>query len=391
MLVNVEITHKFMRQQRLIDILHECANNGRDYQASAKKAILGTTVLTDYNNNTYRIDDIDFGQNAQSKFQFKGVEISFVEYYQTKYNIKIQEPQQPLLISNAKARDIRAGKAEYIALIPELCRATGLTDDMRNNFGLMRDLSTHTRLTPRQRVDRLIAFNRRLQNPKSVDQMRQNHFEVDQQMVEFEGRIMRQETIYFGNNSEVCLQNQPQRIRDQAAWTKFIQTNVMHTAKCLMRWMVIVPHTCERSVHEFLAVFRTTGTNLGMEIAPPRLDVLNDDRIDTYVHALDTALRKDPLFIMIIVSNNNADRYSALKKRSLCGELSVPTQIIVERTLKPRKGSLMSIATNVAIQVNCKLGGIPWLVNIPLGVGFDITQNCLQILEFFLCVFSRAY
>lgn len=39
-----------------------------------------------------------------------------------------------MLISKAKARDIRAGQAEIIALVPELCRATGITEEMRTNF-----------------------------------------------------------------------------------------------------------------------------------------------------------------------------------------------------------------------------------------------------------------
>jgi len=39
-----------------------------------------------------------------------------------------------MLISRAKAKDIRGGLAEIIALVPELCRATGINDNMRQNF-----------------------------------------------------------------------------------------------------------------------------------------------------------------------------------------------------------------------------------------------------------------
>lgn len=45
------------------------------------------------------------------------------------------------------------------------------------------------------------------------------------------------------------------------------------------------------------------------------------------------------------------------------------TQTIVQRTITPKGGNvsgLLSIATKVAIQMNCKLGGAPWNVNIPL-------------------------
>lgn len=51
-----------------------------------------------------------------------------------RYNIQIRDPEQPLIVSKAKLRDIRGGQDDHILLVPELCRATGITDDMRNNF-----------------------------------------------------------------------------------------------------------------------------------------------------------------------------------------------------------------------------------------------------------------
>jgi PAZ domain. len=55
-----------------------------------------------------------------------------------------------------------------IYLVPELCRMTGLTDSMRTNFPLMKDLAKYTRLGPSQRVERLQKFNRRLKTDSEV-------------------------------------------------------------------------------------------------------------------------------------------------------------------------------------------------------------------------------
>lgn len=38
-----------------------------------------------------------------------------------------------------------------ICLVPELCQLTGLTDDQKSNFRLMKDVATYTRITPNQR------------------------------------------------------------------------------------------------------------------------------------------------------------------------------------------------------------------------------------------------
>ena len=86
--------------------------------------IIGTVVLTDYNNKTYRIDNVDWDKNPNSTFDYRGEQKSFVEYYQ-RYNITIRDMDQPLLESRPRERDVRAGRQEPVLLIPELCRSTG--------------------------------------------------------------------------------------------------------------------------------------------------------------------------------------------------------------------------------------------------------------------------
>ena len=46
-------------------------------------------------------------------------------------------------------------------------------------------------------------------------------------------------------------------------------------------------------------------------------------------------------------------------------EISVPSQVVVARTLS-KKQMLMSVATKIAIQLNCKLGGEVWHLEIPV-------------------------
>jgi aubergine len=68
-----------------------------------------------------------------------------MEYYQKQYNISIRELNQPLLIS----KNERTGTE--ISLIPELCEMTGLTDQHRANFNLMKDMASILHKTPEQR------------------------------------------------------------------------------------------------------------------------------------------------------------------------------------------------------------------------------------------------
>lgn len=80
-LVCAEITHKVMRSETMYQIMMNCLQEGGDFKGRFQSRALGQTVLTAYNNKTYRIDDVDFNQTPESKFMLKGQEITFYEYY----------------------------------------------------------------------------------------------------------------------------------------------------------------------------------------------------------------------------------------------------------------------------------------------------------------------
>lgn len=89
--------------------------------------MIGIIALTDYNNNTYRIEDVDFDTNPSSTFSLKsGETISYQEYYKKKYKIIITNASQPMLVTRTKPKARNAGQGEFVYLVPELCRATGM-------------------------------------------------------------------------------------------------------------------------------------------------------------------------------------------------------------------------------------------------------------------------
>lgn len=82
-LVCAEITHKVMRTETVYDILRRTSANPARHQEEFRLNILGLIVLTDYNNKTYRINDVDFAQTPRATFSCKGKDVSFIEYYLT--------------------------------------------------------------------------------------------------------------------------------------------------------------------------------------------------------------------------------------------------------------------------------------------------------------------
>ena len=138
-LLNIDVCFKVIRTDNCLSWMNDLRDKAQrarqDGQAAIQEALSGATVVTRYNQKTYRIDRVDFAQSPSTTFDKNGTPTSYQEYYRTRYNENISDMNQPLLIN----KDRRTGNE--VALIPELCQLTGLTDAMRADFRLMKDLA----------------------------------------------------------------------------------------------------------------------------------------------------------------------------------------------------------------------------------------------------------
>lgn len=101
-----------------------------------------------------------------------------------------------MLISKLKPKDIRSGQRDDLALVPELCRMTGITDNMRNNFQLMKALANVTHVGPAPRLEKLQKFNKRMQdNPDIQKELSGWEMKLSPDFVKVPGRVLAPETI----------------------------------------------------------------------------------------------------------------------------------------------------------------------------------------------------
>jgi aubergine-like protein len=371
-----------LRNDTLYDILRKFSSEqrGQDFKGLFEREVLGSIVITRYNNNNYRIDDINWDLTPASTFKDrKGNDKSFVDYYFEKYQIKIRDVNQPLLVSNPRPRDIRGsktGSASPICLVPELCFATGLNDTLKSNFNLMRAMADYTRMDPQRRIERLIDFNKRIQNtPASVKQFDNFQTQLQPDLITLQARELDQENIIFGNDRKFASDSK------NVDWTNPMKTNEMYFNVDMTRWGIIYPRRAAGDTEVFVKLLSEVARGMRYNMAQPKFIEMPDDRLGTYSSHLNDFISKDPKFIMIVVPNNAADRYGAIKKIT-CVSNAIPTQVIVHKTMQPKKGNMggvKSIATKVLIQCNVKLGGCPWMVKIPLKglmtIGFDVNHD----------------
>ena len=240
---------------------------------------------------------------------------------------------------------------------------------MKSDNRQMRLLAGETRIQPRDRIQKLMKFNERLQNEQSAGVLKEFNFQLDKKLAEVTGRRLGPEQILFGGTSEAATQD--------AEWRGAIKNKRPYCAVDLSKWCIIFPAKFRNGVDEFLRVLIRVAQGMQINMKDPKMIEINDERIATYIRSLDDIINRDPRLVMVIVERNNKpDLYAAIKK-TCCVDRAVVSQVVTMTTIN--KPNMMSQVTNIMIQMNVKLGGAPWMVSLQLSglmtIGFDVTHD----------------
>ncbi|XP_077504141.1 piwi-like protein 1 [Amblyomma americanum] len=359
--------HKVLRRDSVYDLMSQIEHVS-NYKDECVKRVAGCFVMTPYNNRTYRVDDIDWDKNPACTFETKEGPKTYADYYRDHYKKHIRDMCQPLLVVRPKDKDLRAGRTQNIYLVPGLCFLTGLTDEMRANVTVMRDLAQHTRVEPSKRWRNLFVFMERINNNEAIrNDMDSWGVRFDDSLVSINARVLQPEKVMQGSNT----------YRYSAATGDFsreTRDRPLHVAVAVESWIVLC-HRCEEAnVTEFVRTLMSVCPPMGVKIRQPLLVLLDDDRPSGFVYALrQLASGGNIELALIVLPNSRKDRYDIIKKEA-CVDLGLHTQVILTRTISNRK-NVRSVATKVAVQLNCKLGGEAWCLEIPLVstmvIGYD--------------------
>ncbi|XP_050528913.1 protein argonaute-3-like [Daktulosphaira vitifoliae] len=369
-----EVSHRVLQTQSILVIMTEIMKSKQeDYKQKIMAALCGSTVITHYNRKTYRIDDIDFSMTPLSTFEKNGVQISYAEYYRIYYKIEIQCLTQPMIISKAKKKDLFKNSSmenDSISLVPELCNLTGLTEKMKTDTRLMKTLRDYTLVNPEKRQNAIMNFVQRIyEHEVTSKKLKDWGLNLSHVPVKLEGPVYRNENIIFGNEVKTPVEK-------KMDWCQDIAKNAMFAAVNMKKWAILFTQRDEQLVNTFCCSLIKCGRLLGMDIDVPVKFKVYGIKVECFVATVNRVISNhfDLQFIVILFPNQREDRYNAVKK-ICCADLGLPSQVIVSRTLsKPDK--LSSITQKIALQMNCKLGGSCWAIEIPLTltmiVGIDV-------------------
>ncbi|KAL1781902.1 piwi 4 [Sigmodon hispidus] len=374
LLLNADVSYKVLRNETVLEFMTDlCIRTGMShFTETCHKRLVGLIVLTRYNNKTYRIDDIDWSVKPTHAFcKRDGSEITYVDYYKQQYNITLSDLNQPVLVSLLKRKRNDKMGPQMVHLIPELCFLTGLGSQATSDFHLMKAVAEETRLSP---------VGRQQQLARLVDDIQRNQvarFELETWGLHFGSQISLTGRVV--PSEKILLQDHTCQPSSAADWSKDMRSCKVLSPQPLQKWLVICCNRAENLIEALLSCLRRVGGPMGFNMGYPKI-IKVDETPAAFLRAIQLHVNPDVQLVMCILPSNGKNYYDSIKKY-LSSDCPIPSQCVLTRTLI-KQGMMMAVATKIAMQMTCKLGGELWAVEIPLKllmvVGVDICRDALN-------------
>uniref|UniRef100_A0A8P0NCM2 Piwi like RNA-mediated gene silencing 3 n=1 Tax=Canis lupus familiaris TaxID=9615 RepID=A0A8P0NCM2_CANLF len=341
-----DVNHKLLRMQTAYDLitgLRDPQTKKEDVEQVSKE-LIGSIVFTLYNNKTYRVDAINWEDNPRTKFKKSGgAEITFVDYYREQYNTEVTTDLTPtLLISKAMK------KSQQDTPHKRICK----WDHHFCLFPLV--LFCGNILTFR---------NREVQRELQLWDLK-----FDTNFMSLSGRILKEVRIFQGRRA---FDSHPQF----ADWSRETRSGPLLNVKSLDHWLILYPTRNYGAASSLVQSLRKVTPTMGIAMREAKMLEVSDT-VQSYTTVLENHVSSKTQMVLCVLSSEKKDLYDGIKQY-LCVNCPTPSQCVVARTLdKPQ--TLMTIATKIAQQMNCKMGGALWKVETGLQNAMFIGIDCFH-------------
>uniref|UniRef100_A0A8B9BPT5 Piwi-like protein 2 n=1 Tax=Anser brachyrhynchus TaxID=132585 RepID=A0A8B9BPT5_9AVES len=354
--LQVDTVHKVIRSDSVLASMHAIyQQNATGFQDECTKQLVGSVVITRYNNRTYRVDDIDWDKTPRDSFTLaSGEEITFVDYYSKTYGITVRELDQPLLIHRPKEKNGNVSLPLSRLLLPRLTFLTGVTE-IRKDSRMLKMLQS-----PQQHYECLCSLLRRIRESQEAShELMRWGLVLGQDIHRVRGRILPTERINLRHSSFFP--------SEDLNWSKEVSREASISTISMNYWLLVYPRRLQDLMKDLVAAMKSVCGPIGMHVNAPALVELKDDRIETYVKTIRSVLGSEDKvqLLLCITTKSKEDLYSAIKKLC-CVQSPVPSQVINVQSLMGQSSKMRSIVQKVLLQINCKLGGELWGVDVPL-------------------------
>jgi aubergine-like protein len=349
------------------------------------------TVLTTYGSfRAYRIKQIDFDASpSKTNFNIKEKNgqtksLTILEYYQTQYSINLNDPDQPLIIAEKKAKssqkkalpskDVETENEQVIYLVPELVYATGI-DTSSDNTDRRRNIISKTKIDPNKKIEEIgkirdMIFSNEGKGYKGKDGNSYTSKSSSQiskewginlgENLSIKGRILPQPKLKYAKNSIIKPNNGNFRSGNTVSGAQISQNNFAYVYDKRDKSDI------RASLKGLLAKGKMKGLNIkfdqnmsGMHgVTLNNYSSWND--IKNQLHIIEQN-KKSVEMVVVFLSPQLEKFYSQLKEYFI-NSCQIATQFVISKKLQDpkRAGSIMF---NIVEQINIKMGGTNFFID----------------------------
>lgn len=348
-------TNKFLMNRTALDVIKDV--RGSNTKENIAKELNARGVMTTYNKRVYRVEEVDYDHSPKDRFTLRDKsnsrELSYIDYYKEKYNVVINDPDQPLLVHMKERSNLK------IFLIPEVCMLTGITDELKaKNSRDMRDILFANAEVKYGRIETF--FEHLLNNQKCKELMDIWKVTIVNKPLEVNAVQLHPGSLLINDKRKIDLARTPEFDREIKGLMDMPKVD---------KWAIFFPGRFKKEAEALLRDLQNCIRDFKYPCSPPRKVVISNDRIESWKEAIDNVLKGQEgisFAVFVIQGKKKASPVYHELKKILVEDVPVPSQMILADTLSRGKG-IRSIANKLFIQINAKFGGTPWgFYNLPM-------------------------
>ena len=281
------------------------------------------------------------------------------DYFAEVYNHKCK-PDDLIVEMMTRGAD---GQNHAVQFPASVLKVTGITDAERHDGKVMRDIASVTRIQADARKARLDKFVQKLKQDAQASSFFSKWGCDIGESRKLTGMVinppkLRMAKPHSNTVAEITLEAR------KLGWQHELKNHAMYQVNTFTAPVLVVADEKSRDAVEgkFIDGMKKVIGNLNVQI--PKMDVRyvhnthpNDFKREIANYIQD---QNPPAFVVVILPSEEKARYDSIK-HFLTVEVGLPSQMCKEETVFGDKG--LSVFTNIAIQIACKAGGIPFRVS----------------------------
>ena len=356
----IDSVHKVCNQTTVLQLMGDIRQkSGNNFEQEINNEIIGTSVMTTYNRTLYKIDGINYKMTPNDEFlsRKEKKKIKFKDYYQDKYQQRINVDSQPLLIH----KDKRTGKEIY--LVPELCVTTGLSDKDRANRHLMKDMASVLKAPATEKLMKCQELIEDIQKNETTKQFLEEWgVKMNSNPLLIQGNTIQAGCLLMGKgrdnkHKKLNLDNGNMRLERE------IQTK-MHSVKDIKKIVLFYAQQGQNEKNSFMRTLRQVTDDFQIKIHNLKeVSLPRSNNFNAYKQICESNIDINTTgCIFILQGGKSKGKFYTELKQLLINSLPAPSQMILTSTISRGK-NLRSIVGMMLIQLMAKLGGVPWVVD----------------------------